>query len=70
MAQFKRKDGYALMTLVVKELTGQDIGNIVDTEGFISAGSLIADYKTDEIFNAIGIVYGRLRIAVRAYNAK
>ena len=70
MAQFKRKDGYALMTLVVKELTGQDIGNIVDTAGFISAGSLIADYTTDEIFNAIGIVYGRLRIAVRAYNAK
>lgn len=70
MAQFKRKDGYALMTLVVKELTGQDIGNIVDTEGFISAGSLIADYTTDEIFNAIGIVYGRLRIAVRSYNAK
>ena len=70
MAQFKRKDGYALMTLVVKELTGQDIGNIVDTEGFISAGSLVADYTTDEIFNAIGIVYGRLRIAVRAYNAK
>lgn len=70
MAQFKRKDGYALMTLVVKELTGQDIGNIVNTEGFISAGSLIADYTTDEIFNAIGIVYGRLRIAVRSYNAK
>ena len=70
MAQFKRKDGYALMTLVVKELTGQDIGNIVDTAGFISAGSLIADYTTDEIFNAIGIVYGRLRIAVRSYNAK
>ena len=70
MAQFKRKDGYALMTLVVKELTGQDIGNVVDTAGFISAGSLIADYTTDEIFNAIGIVYGRLRIAVRSYNAK
>ena len=70
MAQFKRKDGYALMTLVVKELTGQDIGNIVDTRGFINAGSLIADYTTDEIFNAIGIVYGRLRIAVRSYNAK
>lgn len=70
MAQFKRKDGYALMTLVVKELTGQDIGNIVDTAGFINAGSLIADYTTDEIFNAIGIVYGRLRIAVRSYNAK
>ena len=36
MAQFKRKDGYALMTLVVKELTGQDIGNIVDTAGLSS----------------------------------
>lgn len=70
MAQFKRKDGYALMTLVVKELTGQDIGNVVNTEGFINAGSLIADYTTDEIFNAIGIVYGRLAIAVRSYNAK
>lgn len=70
MAQFKRKDAYALMQLVVKELTGQDIGNVVDTEGFISAGSLAATYDTDEIFNAMTIVYARMRMAVRSYNAK
>lgn len=70
MAQFKRKDGYALMNLVVKELTGQDIKKVVDTRGFIDAGTLVAEYKTDEIFNAISIVFNRLRIAVRSYQAK
>ena len=70
MAQFKRKDGYALMRLVIKELTGQDVGTIIDTKGFINAGSLAADYKTDEIFDALTTVYTRTRMAVRNYKAK
>lgn len=70
MAQFTRKDGYLLMQLFIKELTGQDTGNIIDTTGFISAGSLTADYKTDEIFNALTIVYTKMRMAVRGWNAK
>ena len=70
MAQFKRKDGYALMRLVIQELTGQDVGTIIDTKGFINAGSLAADYKTDEIFDALTTVYTRTRMAVRNYKAK
>lgn len=70
MAQFKRKDGYALMRVVIKELTGQDVGNIVDTQGFIDAGSLAANYTTDEIFNTLTLVYARMRVAVRNYKAK
>ena len=67
MAQFKRKDGYALMRVVIKELTGVDTGNIIDTQGFINAGSLAADYSTDEIFNTLTLVYARMRVAVRDY---
>ena len=70
MAQFKRKDGYALMRVVIKELTGVDTGNIIDTQGFINAGSLAADYSTDEIFNTLTLVYARMRVAVRDYKAK
>ncbi len=69
MAQFKRTDGYALMNAVMAQLTGQDSYQVVDAQGFLDAGKLAMEYKTDEIFNALTIVGARLFTATRPYKA-
>lgn len=69
MAQFKRTDGYALMNEVMAQLTGQDSYNVIDAQGFMDAGKLAMEYKTDEIFNALTIVGARLFTATRPYKA-
>ena len=69
MAQFKRTDGYALMNAVMAQLTGQDNYQVIDAQGFMDAGKLAMEYKTDEIFNALTIVGARLFTATRPYKA-
>lgn len=69
MAQFKRKDGYALMNAVMNQLTGTTSLAIVDAQGFADAGKLAMDYKTDEIFNALTIVGAKMLTATRPYKA-
>ena len=69
MAQFKRTDGYALMNAVMAQLTGQDNFQVIDSQGFMDAGKLALEYKTDEIFNALTIVGARLFTATRPYRA-
>lgn len=69
MAQFKRTDGYALMNAVMSQLTGIDNYQVVDAQGFLDAGKLAMEYKTDEIFNALTIVGARLFTATRPYKA-
>ena len=69
MTQFKRTDGYALMNAVMAQLTGQDSYQVIDAQGFLDAGKLAMEYKTDEIFNALTIVGARLFTATRPYKA-
>lgn len=69
MGQFKRKELYALMNAVMAQLTGQDYHQVINTGTFMDAGRLAKEYKTDEIYNALGIVGARLMIANRPYNA-
>ena len=69
MAQFKRTDGYALMNAVMAQLTGQDSYAVIDAQGFMDAGKLAMEYKTDEIFNALTIVGAKLLVATRPYKA-
>lgn len=69
MAQFKRTDNYALISAVMKQLTGEASYAVVDAQGFMDAGRLALTYKTDEIFNALSIVGARLFTAVRPYKA-
>lgn len=69
MAQFKRKDLYTLMNATMKQLTGQDNFQVIDTASFMDAGRLAKEYKNDEIYNALGIVGARLMISVRPYDA-
>ena len=69
MGQFKRKDLYALMNATMAQLTGQDYHQVINTGTFMDAGRLAKEFKTDEIYNALGIVGARLMIGNRPYNA-
>lgn len=69
MAQFKRTDGYALINAVMKQLTGQDSYAVIDSQGFMDAGKIAMQYRTDEIFNALTIVGAGLFTATRPYKA-
>lgn len=69
MGQFKRKDLYALMNAVMAQLTGQDYHQVINTGTFMDAGRLAKEFKTDEIYNALGIVGARLMVGNRPYNA-
>lgn len=69
MAQFKRKDAYALMNAVMAQLTGTDSISVIDAQGFADAGRLAMEYKTDEIYNALSIVGAKLLVATRPYKA-
>lgn len=64
-----RKEGYALMNAVMAQLTGQDSFSVIDSQGFMDAGKIAMQYKTDEIFNALTIVGARLFTATRPYSA-
>lgn len=65
------KDACALMTLLVKEATGQD-ANIteVDTSAFVSAGETVLASGVENTLNALSLVVGRTLMAVRPYTAK
>ena len=70
MGQFKRKDLYALMNATMAQLTGQDYHQVINTGTFMDAGRLAKEFKTDEIYNALGIVGARLMVENRPYNAR
>lgn len=69
MAQFKRTDGYALLTAVMQQLTGEDTYQVIDAQGFMDAGKLAMTYDTNELFSALSIVAGRMFTATRPYKA-
>jgi hypothetical protein len=69
MGQFKRKDLYALMNATMAQLTGQEYHQVINTGTFMDAGRLAANYSTDEIYNALGIVGYRLLLESRPYKA-
>lgn len=70
MAQFKRNDIYALLSATMQQLTGESSYTVIDAQGFADAGKLAMEYSTDEIFNALSIVCGKMLMAVRPYKAK
>lgn len=64
------QDGYALMNELVREATGQKTATVVDMSTFISAGETVLTTGYENVFNALGMVIGRLFVAVRPYTAK
>ena len=64
------KDGYAIMTELVREATSQKTITVVNMSDYISAGETVLNSGYENVFNALGIVMGRLLVAARPYKAK
>jgi hypothetical protein len=67
---FTPQDMHVLMTLLVREATGQEDFKKVDASNFVSAGETALATGYENVFNSIGLVYGRLIIASRGYKAQ
>lgn len=67
---FTPQDMHVLMTLLVREATGQEDFQKVDASNFVSAGETTLATGYENVFNTIGLVYGRLIIASRGYKAQ
>ena len=63
-------DGYAIMTELVREATSQKTITVVNMSDYISAGETVLQTGYENVFNALGIVMGRLLVAARPYKAK
>lgn len=64
------QDGYALMNELVREATAQKSITVVDMSSYISAGETVLSTGYENVFNALGIVIGKIFTAVRPYTAK
>ena len=63
-------DGYAIMTALVREATGQASASVQDLSSFVSAGETVLATGMENVFNALGVVMGRMFVATRPYKAK
>lgn len=63
-------DACALMTLLVKEATGQTAVTNVDSSNFVSVGETVLATGTENVLNSLSLVLGRTFMAVRPYEAK
>lgn len=64
------QDCHALMNLLVKEATGQEDIDVVDSSSFVSAGETVLNTGTENVLNSLSLVLGRTFMAVRPYKAK
>lgn len=64
------KDGYALMTALGRQATGQADLAVVNMSGFVSVGETVLQTGMENVFNALGMVIGRLFVASRPYQAR
>ena len=64
------RDCHALMNQLVKEATGQQAINVVDSSTFVSAGELVLSTGLENVLDSLSLVIGRTFMAVRPYNAK
>lgn len=63
-------DGYAIVTQMVRQATGQATYAAVNASTFVSAGETILSTGMENTYNAINMVLGRLVVGVRAYSGK
>jgi len=67
---FTPQDGYAIMTAIARQATGQQTISVVNTNQFVSTGETLMASGTENVYNALGIVMGRLFVAARDYQPK
>ncbi len=64
------QDGYAIMTLLVRQATGQTNITVTDMNSFISAGETLMTIPKENVYDALSLVTFRLKVASRAYKGK
>ena len=64
------QDGYAIMTSLARQATGQKNLTVTDMNTFVSAGETVLASGKENVFNALSIVIGRTLIATRPYQAR
>lgn len=64
------QDGYAIMTALVRQATGQSNISVVDMNTFISAGETVMASGKETVFDALSLVIGRTLVASRSYRGK
>ena len=67
--QLTPRDAHALMNELVKQATGQKSIAVVDSSTFASAGEMVLATGTENVLNSLGIVLGRMFMAVRPWKA-
>lgn len=63
-------DGYAIMTALARQATGQKNITVTDMSGFVSAGETVLATGKENVYNALSTLIGRTLVAARQYNAK
>lgn len=64
------KDAHTLMNALVKQATGREDVTVVDTSSFVSAGQTVLATGVENVLNSLSIVYNRLIVSNRPYQAK
>lgn len=64
------QDGYAIMTLLNRQATGQADLTVTDMHSFVSAGETLMSIPKENVYNALSLVVFRLMVASRAYRGK
>ena len=63
-------DGYAIMTLLERQATGQTDLTVTDMKSFVSAGETLMTIPKENVYNALSLCVFRTLIASRAYRGK
>jgi len=63
-------DGYAIMTALARQATGQKNIAVTDMNTFVSAGETVLSTGKENVYNALGIVMGEMYVAARTYQGK
>ena len=62
---FTPQDGYAIMTALARQATGQKSIEVTNMTTFISAGETVFSLPKETVYNALSMVIGRTMVAAR-----
>lgn len=67
---FLPTDGYAIMTALARQATGQNNITVTDMNSYVSAGETVMATGKENVYNALSVVIGRTLVAARTYTPK
>ena len=70
MAQMVIKDAHALITLIGRQVLGEDTLQVTDTSGFVDVGNKILAQETDNITGGLNVLVDRIYDTARRYEGK